>query len=89
MTENIEETYDFVRVRVREPFQITGYKALPGEGPALMAALTAALSLADGEFEIELFSSAEVDDIITASNDLHKRLKAETANGDDIPPIVA
>jgi len=87
--ENIEETYDFVRVRVREPFQITAYKALAGEGQALKEALTAALSLSDGEYEIELFNSAEVDDVITASNDLHKRLKAETANGDDIPPIVA
>lgn len=85
----IEETYDFVRIRVREPFQISAYKALPGEGPALKAALTATLSLADGNFEIELFNSDEVVDVIAASNDLHKRMKAEAANADDIPPIIA
>lgn len=82
----------FVRLIVREPFQIMTFNPKPGREGALLEGLRTVLAYnSDVSYDIEVVDqkdiNALIDEIITLE-DLRDR-KVSPNNDDDLPPIVA
>jgi len=88
----MKDNYQYVRVRILEPFQIVTFKSKAGRGLALEEAVKRAMEFVDGEVEVLTYDQAGLDDMIESANQLHylKRREAkETSNSNDIPDITA